>query len=667
MLRAGKEAATLMRGGGISVGAPRKEWLNAQEAIGLGARSLPASVQGFNQMAVASGWRADPARARQAGRRGWEYHLSLFPPDAQVRAHLVYRQQFAAPIQDEASKARWARFEALPAKQKVEARRRLQALEKVETLKRAGRTSTAAAALAAREFNASSATIFNWQRLVAGLSRADWLAALAPGYRPTASYADCHPEAWEAIKSAYLQPEGPKFSSCYRWVCEAAQREGWQPIPSERSLRRRLDAEVPRAVVTLARKGRDKAKTLYPAQRRVRTHFHAMQAVNADGHKLDVFVRLDDGRVTRVHLIAMQDLYSGMIVAWRLAESENKEAVRLVIGDMVERHGIPEKCWLDNGRAFASKWITGRMSNRYRFQIRDEDPAGILTTLGVEVHWATPYHGQAKPIERAFRDLADEIGKHPFCHGAYTGNRPDAKPENYGNAAIPIAEFRRFVATRIDEHNSRPGRRAASCNGRSFRDTFKASVEDPATIIDWPTEAQKALWLLAAEKVRAQKGSGQIHFFENVYWSRELNQHAGSPVIVRFDPERLHDTIKVYTLDDRFICEAACQAPVGYDDTESARAHARNRSAYSKAVADQLRLARKMSADELARIFYADRPAPELKPMPPRTKRIAAGGAAPAAAPEPDYDFEESFSRGLRLLGDDAEIIPFTPRSNEGG
>ena len=53
-----------------------------------------------------------------------------------------------------------------------------------------------------------------------------------------------------------------------------------------------------------------------------------------------------------------------MILAWRLAKTENKETVRLVIGDMVERQGIPDRVTLDNGRAFASKWITGRLPNR---------------------------------------------------------------------------------------------------------------------------------------------------------------------------------------------------------------------------------------------------------------------------------------------------------------
>src|SRR5690606_32748815 len=128
----------------------------------------------------------------------------------------------------------------------------------------AGRTSTAAAALTAAQFDTSSATIFNWRKAIAGLERADRLPALAPGYRPTAAFAECHPRAWEAFTSDYLRPEAPRLSASYRRTRKLASKNGWLPFPSERSLRRRLEAEVPAAVQTLAREGRDKAKTLYP-------------------------------------------------------------------------------------------------------------------------------------------------------------------------------------------------------------------------------------------------------------------------------------------------------------------------------------------------------------------------------------------------------------------
>ena len=626
-----------------------REWFTAAEIAAAKSPELPGSERNITALAVASGWRADPAKARRAAKRGggWEYHVSALPPAAQARLTLL--QLHDEPAQTDASKARWARFEALSNTQKEECQRRLSALARLDTLKRAGRTSTAAAALTAAEFDTSPATIFNWQKLVTGLARADWLAALAPAYKATAQFADCHPKAWEIVTSDWLRPEKPAFSACYRRMRKVASANGWLPIPSERALRRRLEAEVPRGVAMLARDGRDKAKTLFPAQRRIRTHLHAMQAVNMDGHKIDVFVLLTDGRVIRLQLIALQDLFSGMIVAWRLAESENKETVRLVIGDMVERHGIPETIYLDNGRAFASKWITGRMPNRFRFKIRDEDPQGLLTTLGVEVHWTTPYSGQSKPIERAFRDLAEEIGKHPICAGAYTGNRPDAKPENYGSKAIPEAVFREHVARQIDEHNRRPGRTSAACAGRSFLETFEASLAAPSTLIRWPSAAQKALWLTAAERVRTKRGSGEIELYGNRYWAVELNEHAGQHVTVRFDPDALQQPVSVYTADDRLICRADCVAAVGFDDVDAARATARDRGALLKALKEHERLRGKLSADELGRLMGGE-PAPVPAPMPPKVKRLAVGNGRAVQVHDEIEDFEAAFSRGLRLI-----------------
>lgn len=415
-----------------------QEWFSPAEIVAAKSPELPSSERHFNRLVEANGWRqTDKARKRAGrGRASWEYHISLLPRAAQDR--LVLTQKLSATVstaavRDEASKARWERFERLGEKQKAECQRRHDTLMAVERYLSAGKTVTAAVAIAAADAGTSTATVFNWRSMVSGLDQAEWLAALAPGSKASATFAACHERAWDMLVSDWLRPEQPSFSSCYRRMRKAASANGWLPIPSERALRRRVDAEIPVGVVTMARSGRDKAKRLYPAQKRIRTHFHAMQAVNMDGHKFDVFVKLPDGRVTRVHLLALQDLYSGMLLSWRLSEGENKETVRLVIGDMVERFGIPEKVYLDNGRAFASKWITGRMPNRFRFTIRDEDPAGILTTLGCEVTFTKPYSGQSKPIERAFRDLCDDIAKHPFCAGAYTGNRPDAKPERRGS------------------------------------------------------------------------------------------------------------------------------------------------------------------------------------------------------------------------------------------
>ncbi len=90
-----------------------------------------------------------------------------------------------------------------------------------------------------------------------------------------------------------------------------------------------------------------------------------MQYVNTDGHKLDLHVQFEDGRQGRLYLVGTQCLYSERSCPGVLTEAETWEAVRTVIGNMVEQHGIPERLYMDNGKAFASKKISGGAKSRH--------------------------------------------------------------------------------------------------------------------------------------------------------------------------------------------------------------------------------------------------------------------------------------------------------------
>ncbi|PWV97734.1 Mu DNA-binding protein [Hoeflea marina] len=636
------------------------------------AKAAGVSERSINQMAAKSRWRHLDMKARKRDGRGggWEYHVSLLPQAAQARLMVVHSAPANANVNKtaEARSKLWADYEALSKDRKAACEARLKVVAEVATFINGGLSETAAIAIAAKHHQVSPRAVRNWRTRVAGIERQDWLAALADQYHATSSAAECDERAWAALKSDFLRPERPAFSACYRRMREAASEQGWAPVAEERALRRRLAIEVPKAVQTAARQKRDQVKNLYPAQRRDRSMLHAMEAVNMDGHKFDVFVLLPGQTTpTRVMLLALQDLYSGKMVAWRLSPSENKDTVRLVIGDMVSRHGIPDKILLDNGRAFASKWITGGAANRYRFKVRDEDPRGLLTTLGVEIIWATPYSGQSKPIERAFRDLAENIAKHPFCAGAYTGNTPDAKPENYASRAIPFAAFSEHVDRMIAEHNARPGRKAGNAHGRSFDETFSASLQDPATLVRWPTENQRSLWLLAAERIRSKKGSGEIEIYGNRYWNAALNAHSGTRVTVRFDPDHLTQPIHVYDANDNLICVAECIADTGFFDTGAARDHAAKRNQLTKAIRESARLHTALAPDTLAEIYGAGKSAPQPKPEPPRFKRIANGGirAEPEARAEWDEQSEQAFSRAMRMI--EENVIEFPGKGEKPG
>lgn len=602
-----------------------REWYTPAELAELKFPGLPDTERGIRKQADRS-WRGgDPwhaehnpmgrYRRRQGRGGGWEYHISLLPATAQAKLVVAASVPAAqdprkAAKADIARGAAWEHYERCTDKKKAVARDRLTILEAVETLRLGGVSKDVAVITVGAQRKVGVSTIHGWFQKVAGKDRADWLPYLIDQRAGRSVTEDCTPDAWEMLKGDYLRAERPTFESCYRRVARAAADHGWT-IPSERTLQRKLEREIAKPVIVLARQGLDALKQMYPPQERDRSVFHALEAVNADGHRWDVWVTWPDGEVSRPCMTAIQDLYSGMMLSWRIDKSENWGAFRLAFADLVEGYGIPDHAWLDNGRNFAAKWMTGGIANRYRFKVREEEPVGILTQLGVEVHWTTPYSGQSKPIERMFRDFCDTIAKHPALAGAWTGNTPLNKPENYRSKAIDLDVFSAIVAEGIAEHNARPGRKATCCAGRSFAETFRESYE--RSPIQKATEEQRRLWLLAAEGVKASGRDGALKLMGNRFWADFLALHTGQPLVVRFDPEALADGVHVYRLDGSYLGYAACNEATGFNDVTAAREHGKARRQWLKAQRAMLDAERKLNPAQVAALLpTVEPPAPPV-------------------------------------------------------
>ena len=637
----------------------KKVWFSAAE---LAAESLPglrASKRGVAMIAGELRWDVtDKARKREGRGGGLEYHYTLLPKEAQaalVARYMPAAANDAAPKLQKRTRApqaprgaaAWAWYETLSGAMKDRAVARLEAVTRIETLRRRVARGAAIRAVA-EEQDVSIATVHNWLERLRGVPRADWLPALVPAPRGGGGRkVEISEPLWDAFKADYLRLSEPSFTSCFYRVKRLAKEHGWE-MPNQRTLRRRVD-EIPEAVLTMARKGRDATKAIFPAQERDRSIFHALEAVNADGHKWDVFVQWEDGSIGRPMMLAFQDLYSNMFLAWRVGKTESKDAVRLCFGDLIETFGIPFHCWLDNGRAFASKWLTGGMPNRFRFKVKPEEPVGIFKQLGVQVHWTTPYAGQSKPIERGFGDFARDIAKHPEFEGAYCGNSPTAKPENYGARAVPIATFTAIINREIAAHNARVGRQTKVCGGTlSFQQAFDASYA--ASPIRMATAEQRRLCMLAAEQIRVRRRDGAVYLLENRYWHEQLLEHRGRLVTVRFDPENVHADLAVYAQDGTLICVAQLQEAAGFADTNAAREHAANRNAYLRATRERLEAERKMSLRDLVALQPKTT---EYEPPETKIVRPMFSGNLALKAPVEDVEdeaFDADFAKGLRIV-----------------
>lgn len=577
--------------------APAQYWWTTDALAASGLPDIPRTRQGVDALALRNDWRAHPEFARKRSGRGggWEYSWRLLPVRAQTA---LLKAVPAAETEDQPARmdrgAAWAWYDDLPETVKATARARLLVIQRVEALSPAIGRHMAVVSISDLEKaagrKASVRTIWGWFQMIEGVDDADRLPYLAPRHRaadPKRERAECSPEFLDRIRADFLRLGGPSLRSAHRRVVKWCDGKGLACLEYRTTLRW-FEENVPRVTQVFAREGEKGLARCFPPQIRDRSTLTALEGVVADCHKVDVFVAWPGiEKPVRVQIVAFTDLYSNKILSWQVDLDPNKVAVMSAFGELVETWGIPRHCLFDNGREFANKWLTGGTPTRFRFKVREDDALGVLPQMGIKIHWATPGHGQAKPIERSFRDLADDLARHPAFAGAYVGPNPLAKPEDYGSRAIPLADFLEVTETVIAEHNARPGRLTDNARGRSFDETFADSYAN-ARIVK-ATAEQHRLWLMGQEIRKLQKHHGAFKLYDNSYWSDWMNEYVGQKVVARFDPEDLHAGLFIYSLSGEYLGPAECREKIGFFDLVGAKTAARlkrQRRAAEKKVLD---------------------------------------------------------------------------------
>lgn len=560
-------------------------------------------------------------RRKRSGRKGFEYSIDTLPADTQRALYAsnkientIASQSTVAPLDNPFTynpKELWENFELSTNKKKSQASVRLKAINAALDLIDSGVKNTSAWTQAAKVAEIGKSTLLRHYASVKEYEKKDWLAALAPHHHGSSPRADVNDDAWEFFKADYLRNEQPTYAACYHRLQRAALEHEWI-IPSVDTIKRKMVREVSIQVRTFAREGTPGLIKLYPAQQRTVRDLHALNWINGDGYQHNVFVLWPNGEIARPKTWFWQDVYSRKILAYRTDQTEHSDLLRLSIGDLLDQYGIPNNATIDNTRAAANKWLTGGVPNRYRFKVKDDDPLGLLPALGIKVHWTSVIdgkgHGQAKPVERSFGvgGLGDYVDKHPYLAGSYTGANVNSKPENYRSNAIPLADFIRVLNEEIIAWNAREGRNTEMAGGtKSFDNVFAESYA--TSIIQKPQPEQKRLWMLAAEAMTVQRGGtvtldagSAVGKGRNRYHSEELFELIGTKIVVRFDPQDLHEYVFIYSLDGRYICDAPCIDATGFGDTEVGREYSRARKHFMRAAKESTKAELKMSAIDVA-------------------------------------------------------------------
>lgn len=595
-------------------------------------------------------------------RRNFMHTLPI--PDALVRkvaqaAAVPRRRDDAAPApwthEEFEEKTAW--FFTMPKNAQAEAFRRaelLWAFEDMEVPEGVNKSDLVEAW--AKERGTSRATLYKWRQSVAHLERHQWAYGLVPerrkGNMPGAPKADIDPGLWDFIKSEWLTQSKPALRHVYRRAVALANARDLD-LPAEKTIARRL-AALPLPLVTLMREGEKALDDMYPPMRRDYSTLAVHEIWNADGHMFDAHVRWADGSVSRPIVMAWQDVRTRMIVGFAIGKSESAHLVRQALTAGLERtRAIPQRAYLDNGRAFASKEISGGQANRYRFKVKPEEMQGVLTMLNVDVTWATPGNGRAKPIERFWQTLTAMARRTEFV-GAYCGNTIENRPEEHDiKNAVDVSLFERLLHEEIEAYHDR-AHRGNSMDKRSPRQVYEALMA--STVVRQPTASQVRRCALAVQQIKLNR-HGEFFILENRYGSDAC---AALPRNVKYmayyDPNDTTVPVELWDGEDLAATVPALDS-IGFGDRSTAQDDARAKNKLK-------RITREQKAAMLVRAKARDRSTPREpqatpgSPLPrarvPQLAHLGAGAGKPKAGRDDDEltpEYMEEFRRA-RAIGE---------------
>ena len=602
-----------------------KSYYSVAELLILKLLSLPKTHKGILDKAKRESWNS---RKRDGKGGGVEYAVKSMPED--VQAEIVVKLGKSAvknlPVLAEESapvdaQLLWATYEQGTAKQQQKAQMKLGIMFAVAELVNGGVKILDALALVCHKHNQDSekpvtvSALKSWWYQVKDADRSLWLPLLMDSYgaHSESREAAFTPEAWAFFRADYFRNERPQFGSCYERLKRAASANGWV-IPSPSSVKRKILREIPKTHQTYLRDGTYALSRMYPSLIRTVAGIEAMEWVNGDGYKHNVWVRWHNGHIIRPKTWLWQDVRTRKILAYRCDESENTNMIRLALLDVVNKYGIPKHLTIDNTKAAANKKMTGGVKNRYRFKVREDEVQGIIPALGIQLHWTTVRYGrgrgQAKPIERAFSHggLGELVDKHPLLAGYHAGDNALDKPDNYqGNkAGVDYESFILALEEGIQMFNERQERETEICQGKL---SFNQAFERDYALAEkrWATPEQLRYLLTLHEEVTLKdngtftlKAGGEVQGLRNRYEAYELIGTSHKKVVVRYDPNNLHDAVWVYSLDGSYLAEAHCTLDAAFGDTTAAQDHSRKEREFVRHTQKAAKAAQDMAIQEAA-------------------------------------------------------------------
>lgn len=210
---------------------------------------------------------------------------------------------------------------------------------------------------------------------------------------------------------------------------------------------------------------------------------------------------------------------------------------------------------VDNGKDFRSEWFAGSEWKSRRLSPEKgafDVVEGVLQECNTRVHFATPYRGQSKPVERFFRTVCEMFSKsREFYVGSNTKDSPESKKLYWGGingrdkieVTYTLEKLREDFAQFVEWFNSSHHHTGQGMDGKTPNEVFAENFKGRRTL-----EARYRKYIFAAREKRMVQRNGVCVDGIN-YYNPKMARFIGEKVEVRRDINDI-GKVAIFSLPD---------------------------------------------------------------------------------------------------------------------
>jgi len=438
-------------------------------------------------------------------------------------------------------------------------------------------------------------------------------------------------EYFDYFKALYLVEGAPSLQSCWDLTYGYAKREHGavkSEFPSRMAFLRRLEREIPKQSIYLARYGESawNKKYGYYVERDYENIICGKVWVS-DHAQIDVACMTSDGNVVFPWVTAWRDFKSGKWLGWILQTGHpNSDHIFQTFYYAAESYGLPEDIIIDNGKDYRCKDFAGGRK-RIKITADESKTSSMLDELGVRVSFALPYNAQTKPIERDFLKIKEMISKH--CVG-YRGGNVTERPEKLAAEikAGKILPFEKFKAVFddfiINVLNKKPSQ-GKNHNGMPPNEVFNQEFTEKVVVSN---DALKLFCMRTSKTSTVGRNGIKDREFGITYWADWMIARIGLKVYLRRDPVNYKTAWAFRADNDEYVGNvSAVQAVAALHADEISKEEFKtalsNKKRNLKVAKAYIQQTREISLEEQCENYKAAYASVEREKVKPKVSKIA--------------------------------------------